>query len=77
MRETESIVRKTTEEKVPSPGAAAPLPPDVHTRAAEEKLRLHFGTRCRIVRQGTKGRIEIDFASEDELIRIFDQLTGE
>ena len=44
---------------------------------AEERLRLHFGTRVRIVRQGTKGRIEIDFGSEDELIRLFDQLTGE
>jgi hypothetical protein len=29
----------------------------------------------RIVRLGTRGRIEIDFASEEELIRIFDQLT--
>jgi len=76
VRETESIVRKTTEQRVPSPDAVAPTPTDVHTRAAEEKLRLHFGTRCRIVRQGTKGRIEIDFGSEDELIRIFDQLTG-
>ena len=52
---------------------AAPV--DVHTRAAEEKLRLLFGTRVRIVRQGARGRIEIDFGSEDELIRLFDQLT--
>ena len=29
----------------------------------------------RIVRQGTRGRIEIDFVSEQELIRIYDQLT--
>jgi len=29
----------------------------------------------RIVRTGTHGRIEIDFTSEDELIRIYDQLT--
>jgi ParB family chromosome partitioning protein len=76
VRETESIVRKATEEKPSSPEQAAAKPADVHTRAAEERLRLHFGTRCRIVRQGAKGRIEIDFGSEDELIRIFDQLTG-
>jgi hypothetical protein len=29
----------------------------------------------RIVRRGQRGRIEIDFVSEDELIRIYEQLT--
>jgi ParB family chromosome partitioning protein len=54
-----------------------PQPPvDVHTRAAEDRLRLALGTRVRIVRQGPRGRIEIDFGSEDELIRIYDQLTS-
>jgi len=77
VRETESIVRKATEEKPSSPDQATVKPVDVHTRAAEERLRLRFGTRVRIVRQGAKGRIEIDFGSEDELIRLFDQLTGE
>ena len=77
VRETESIVRKATEERLPSPDQTQARPADVHTRAAEERLRLRFGTRVRIVRQGTKGRIEIDFGSEDELIRLFDQLTGE
>jgi ParB family chromosome partitioning protein len=47
---------------------------DVHTRAAEDRLRLALGTRVRIVRKGTRGKIEIEFASEDELIRLFDQL---
>ena len=55
--------------------AAPPAPVDVHTRAAEEKLRLALGTRVRIVRKGKAGRIEIDFASEEELIRIYEQLT--
>ena len=40
------------------------------------RLRLLLGTRVRIVRQGRSGRIEIDFGSEDELIRIFEQLTS-
>jgi ParB family transcriptional regulator, chromosome partitioning protein len=76
VRETESIVRKASEEKTTKPDAPAPAA-DVHTRAAEERLRLHFGTRVRIVRQGAKGRIEVDFGSEDELIRLFELLTGE
>jgi ParB family chromosome partitioning protein len=76
VRETESMVRPMAEgAKLPS--AAAPSKPvDVHTRAAEDRLRLTFGTRVRIVRKGPRGRIEIDFGSEEELIRIYEQLTG-
>jgi ParB family chromosome partitioning protein len=75
VRETESLVRKIVEERAPKP-TPAPKAEDVHTRAAEERLRLALGTRVRIVRQGTRGRIEIDFKSEDELIRIYEQITG-
>jgi len=73
VRVTEALVKKAS--------AAAPRelasvkPVDVHTRAAEERLRLALGTRVRIVRHGANGRIEIDFGSEDELIRIYEQLT--
>jgi ParB family transcriptional regulator, chromosome partitioning protein len=74
VRETESIVRKIAESAEPR-ALAEPLPPDVHTRAAEDRLRLLLGTRVRIVRRGPRGRIEIDFGSEDELIRIYEQIT--
>ena len=77
VRETESMVRKATEEKGPSRAGAEAPKADVHTRAAEDRLRLRFGTKVRIVRSGRKGRIEIDFGNEDELIRLFEQLTGE
>ena len=74
VRETETIVKRSASH--PEPADAPPAKPvDVHTRAAEERLRLALGTRVRIVRKGPRGRIEIDFGSEDELIRIFDQLT--
>jgi ParB family transcriptional regulator, chromosome partitioning protein len=76
VRETEALVKKALERAAPVPPAAKEAgEPDVHTRAAEEKLRLLLGTRVRIVRKGTKGRIEIDFVSEDELIRLFEALT--
>jgi len=77
VRETESLVKKLAGEQAPSEPKTlkAPDVQDVHTRAAEDKLRLVLGTRVRIVRKGERGRIEIDFASEDELIRIFEQLT--
>ena len=74
VRETEALVRKTSEATKPKE-PAAPKPTDVHTRAAEDRLRLALGTRVRVIRHGTRGRIEIDFGSEDELIRIYDQLT--
>jgi ParB family transcriptional regulator, chromosome partitioning protein len=75
VRETEALARKEADAAKPASEPAPPSPVDVHTRAAEERLRMLYGTRVRIVRQGTKGRIEIDFGSEDELIRIFEQLT--
>ena len=75
VRETESLVKKIVDAGKPAREAPEPKPVDVHTRAAEDRLKLLLGTRVRIVRQGTRGRIEIDFVSEQELIRIYDQLT--
>src|SRR6185295_1765812 len=75
VRETESLVKKIVEGGTPRGDAPAPKQTDVHTRAAEDRLKLLLGTRVRIVRHGARGRIEIDFVSEEELIRIFEQLT--
>ena len=75
VRETESVVKKIVEAGKSARETVEPKPADVHTRAAEDRLKLLLGTRVRIVRQGTRGRIEIDFVSEEELIRIYDQLT--
>ena len=75
VREAEALVKKLVDSARPERAVVEPKPADVHTRAAEERLKLLLGTRVRIVRQGAKGRIEIDFVSEAELIRIFDQLT--
>jgi ParB family chromosome partitioning protein len=74
VRETEALVKKLVEGSAAVREAPAPKQTDVHTRAAEDRLKLLLGTRVRIVRRGTRGRIEIDFNSEDELIRIYEQL---
>ena len=76
VRETEALVKRLVEASTPARTAAPPKPTDVHTRAAEERLKLRLGTKVRIVRSGARGRIEIDFVSEQELIRIFEVLTG-
>jgi ParB family chromosome partitioning protein len=73
VRETEALVKKAG---TPA-DVKAEKPVDVHTRAAEDKLRLALGTRTRILRKGKGGRIEIDFVSEGELQRLYERLTGE
>ena len=73
VRETEAIVKKAAAPDETKPAKAV----DVHTRAAEEKLKLALGSRARIVRTGKGGRIEIDFVSEDELQRLYEKLVGD
>lgn len=71
VRETEAMVRKESEPKA----VVEPVRLDANSRAAEEKMRITLGTRVRIIRKGKGGRIEIDFVNEDELQRIYEQLT--
>ncbi len=75
VREAERLVKKMALAVRSDPKAEHAKAIDVHTRAAEERLQVSLGTRVRIVRKGKKGRIEVDFASEDELHRLFEQLT--
>src|SRR6516225_8469074 len=51
VRETEALVKKTGEPEEKKPEKKS----DVHTRAAEDKLRLALGTRVRINRKGKGG----------------------
>jgi ParB family chromosome partitioning protein len=83
VRDTEALVKKMG--AAPAPAAGAPKSStrgsdsggnDVHTRAAEDKLRFALGTKVRIVRRGAGGAIEIDFASEDELNRLYQVLAS-
>jgi ParB family chromosome partitioning protein len=74
VRETESLVKRAAA----SPPATAPPPrpqKDVHTRAAEEQLRLALGTDVTIERKRKGGTVAIAFANEDELQRIYEFLT--
>jgi len=71
VRDTEALVKRAVNPAPEKPEA----PKDVHTRAAEDRLRFALGTRVRIARKGKGGRIEIDFGDENELQRIYEQLT--
>ena len=73
VRETEALVKKLL---TPQPTTPPSTEKDVHTRAAEEQLRLALGTRVRISRAHRGGTINIQFNSEEELQRLYEQLTA-
>ncbi len=78
VRETEALAKRLLA-KGPATAALARVdaPKDVHTRAAEDRLRFALGTKVRIVRKGKGGRIEVDFTSEAELNRIYEYMTSQ
>ena len=70
---------RETERRVAAAGAPRVRPErrrDPFTRDAEEKLTRRLSTRVRIVRRRRGGRIEISFASEEELIGLFERLAS-
>jgi ParB family chromosome partitioning protein len=75
VRDTESLVRKLGSPARPSRASSGRPGPDVHTRAAEDRLRFTLGTKVRILRRAKGGTIEIAFGSESELNRIYEYLT--
>ena len=75
VRETEAIIKKSAAPDTPGATTRSAKTKDVHTRAAEEQLKLSLGTSVEIKRRGKGGTVEIAFASENELQRIYEFLT--
>lgn len=75
VRETEKLVKKVknkTGEKKPKEEL---LNSEIYS-GLEEKLKIHMGTKVTINRKNnTKGKIEIEYYSEDELERIIAMMT--
>ena len=77
VRETEALVKnelRNTKKHEGNEGHEAPRK-DVHTRAAEEQLRLALGTPVEIRRKGKGGTVAITFVNENELQRLYEYLT--
>ena len=76
VRETEALVKKEIGSKhsgdKPEP---IKFKKDVHTRAAEDQLRVSLGTPVEIKRKGKGGTIAITFTNESELQRLYEYLT--
>ena len=73
VRETETLIKRINAQKKP---AATPemTPEQRYFNDISEDLSRHFGTRVRIQRKGKKGRLEIDFFSDDDLDRLLTML---
>jgi len=50
---------------------------DPNVRAATETLERSLGTRVRIVEKGKKGKIEIEYFSQEELQRLYERLVSQ
>lgn len=73
-RELEQIAGAPRREAKP----ARPAPQqDVHSAAAAERLTQRLQTRVEIRRSRRGGVVQIHFASEEELMRLYDRLTGD
>ncbi len=49
---------------------------ELHLGFLEETLRKLLGTKVRIPKRGSKGKIEIEFYSEEDLERIVEIIMG-
>jgi ParB family transcriptional regulator, chromosome partitioning protein len=79
-RQVEALVRTMVEPRQPSGGKAdTPAPKqDPNVRAAADELQRVLGTRVRIIEQGEqRGRIEIEYYSQDDLNRVYSLIVGE
>ncbi len=72
VRDTERLVRRLVEGSKRAPKHPTHLDPNV--AAAEEKLRLRFGTKASIKKLGKGGKIEIYYFNNEDLERIYDLL---
>lgn len=76
-RQVESLVRQITDPPPLGTDLQPPLP-DANTRAAITELERVLGTRVRIIaRDEQRGRIEVEYYSQDDLHRIYSQIVGE
>ncbi len=77
VRQVERNVQKLNEPRDPeAPKEPPKLDPNV--KAAVDELERTLGTRVRIVEKSPKrGRIEIDYFSQDDLDRIYELIVGE
>lgn len=74
VRETENLVKNLKSGKK-SPRVKTSSSIDIHLSRIAEDLSRHYGTKVDIKRQGRKGKVEIEFYSDEDLDRLLGLLT--
>jgi len=69
VRETENLIKKLKAGKK-KPKKLQPSSEDIYFSDLANKLSSYFGTKVQIKRSGRKGKVEIDFYSNDDLDRL-------
>src|ERR1019366_887990 len=76
VRQVEALVQESTSERTRT-GTKKEKTSDPNVRAAVEEMERALGTRVRIVELSEqRGRIEIEYYSQTDLDRLFQQITG-
>ncbi|MBW2059152.1 MAG: ParB/RepB/Spo0J family partition protein [Deltaproteobacteria bacterium] len=75
VRQTEGLVKGWKRKKPASPSREEP--DDAGREELQEELRRFLSTQVRISGSGRRGKIEIEFYSQDELQRLVDLILGE
>jgi ParB family chromosome partitioning protein len=77
VRETERLVKRIALRKSkPDADLRPSREEDLLIRNLEETLRRFLGTQVRIPKKGRKGKIEIEFYSDEDLERIIERIMG-
>lgn len=75
VRQVERLVQKMNQPREPKP--ADEIAEDPNVRAAIQEMEQVLGTRVRLVQKSEqRGRIEVEYYSLDELLRIYEQIVG-
>lgn len=76
VREVERVIEEAPARRRRPVGRKAPAEKDAEVAAVEGQLRERLGTPVRVVTGGVKGRIEIAFYGNEDLVRLCDLLLG-
>ena len=78
VRQTEELVRRLREPRPTPPESPIEAGPsaDPDLERVEEDLRRALGTKVSLARSRRGGRIVIEYYSDEELVRLYDRLTG-
>ena len=74
VRAAEALIKKLKDGKQGHSSAKARTSEDVYIEGLADDLSRHLGTRVRIARQGNRGRVEIEFYSNEDLERLIARL---